>query len=166
MDRKELFMNVRKAYRLAYEVQDSIVGTVEYIRDRIRYTACAGSQLFSDPIEKYKSAIDGEADQKFGKDSWGKKGSWKYLPTYMYMYYFQCKPTETQNCCFAIVQVMDDGFAELPETNASPSTEFFKSPRIPSHTSCSPSQSGKTKITSGSIAMRRKPFYPIWKPKS
>lgn len=128
MDRKELFMNVRKAYRLAYEVQDSIVGTVEYIRDRIRYTACAGSQLFSDPIEKYKSAIDGEADQKFGKDSWGKKGSWKYLPTYMYMYYFQCKPTETQNCCFAIVQVMDDGFAELPETNASPSTEFFKSP--------------------------------------
>jgi len=128
MDRKELYQNVRKAYRLAYEVQDSIIEIAEYIRARIRCTACAGLQLFSDPIEKWKSAIDLEADQKFGKDSWGKKGSWKYFPTYMYMYYFQCKPTETQNCCFSIVQIMDDGFAGLPFKNSAPSTEDFKSP--------------------------------------
>jgi len=124
MDRKELYQNVRKAYRLAYEVQDSIVETVEYIRGRIRYSACAGSQLFSKPIEKYKSLVGEEADQKFGEGRW----SWDFFPTYMYMYYFEGKPTDTHDCCFSIVQVMDDGFTGLPKTKTAPSTGSFKSP--------------------------------------
>jgi hypothetical protein len=124
MDRKELYQNVRKAYRLAYEVQDSIIAIVEHIRGKIKYTACAGSQLFSKSIEKYKPAVDEYADQKFGDSRW----SWDYFPTYMYMYYFKCKPTKTQKCCFSIVQIMDDGFVGLNEEKASPSTEKFKNP--------------------------------------
>lgn len=124
MDRKELYQNVRKAYRLAYEVQDSIIEIVEYIRARIRYTACAGSQLFSEPIEKYKSAVDGYADQKFGDSRW----SWDYFPTYMYMYYFAGIPTANQHSCFSIIQVMDDGFTGVTQKNTAPSTENFKKP--------------------------------------
>ena len=63
MDRKELYQNVRKAYRLAYEVQDSIIEIVEYIRARIRYSKIAGKQLFSASIERHIPALDDYADQ-------------------------------------------------------------------------------------------------------
>jgi hypothetical protein len=124
MERKELYQNVRKAYRLAYEIQDSIVEIVEYIRTRIKHQGCAGRQLFSDPIEKYKSLLDEEADQKFGEGRW----SWDYFPTYMYMYYFKGTPIEARNCCFSIVQIMDDGFIGAPKKNSAPSTKDFNNP--------------------------------------
>lgn len=129
MDRKELYQNVRKAFRLAYEVQDSIIEMVEYIRTRIRSTACAGGQLFSAPIETCKPELDEGVNQKIGSDSWGKQGNWKYFPTFMYMYYFECKPAETQKCCFAIIQVIDDGIAKpLNEKHTTLSTASLKNP--------------------------------------
>ena len=121
MDRKELYQNVRKAYRLAYEVQDSIIAIVEHIRNRIRYSGIAGKQLFSASIGKHIPALDDYADQKYSGDQW----SWDYLPTYMYMYYFTGIPSETRYSCFSIVQVMDDGFIKLPDKDTSPSTKDF-----------------------------------------
>lgn len=122
MDRKELFMNVRKAYRLAYEVQDSIVEIVEYIRTKINYEDCAGKQLFSGSVRKRKGVGEGYVTDNIGGGMW----SWDYFPTYMYIYYFDGIPTETQNCCFSIVQVMDDGFKIAPIKYSSPSTKYFR----------------------------------------
>jgi hypothetical protein len=121
MDRKELYQNVRKAYRLAYEVQDSIIAIVEHIRTKIRYSEIAGKQLFSASIEKHIPALDYYADQKYLGYQW----SWDYFPTYMYLYYFSGIPTETKYSCFSIVQVMDDGFIKLLDKNTSPSTKDF-----------------------------------------
>ena len=124
MDRKELYQNVRKAYRLAYEVQDSIIEIVEYIRARIRYSKIAGKQLFSASIERQIPALDGYADQKYLGYQW----SWDYFPTYMYTYYFAMAPKENRAACFSIVQVMDDGFVDTPDEDTSPSTKDFKKP--------------------------------------
>lgn len=124
MDRKELYLNARKAFRLVYEIQDSIIEVVEYIRSKIRYEAHAGRQIFSDPIERYKSPIGGGADQKFGEGRW----SWDYFPSFMYMYYFTGKPKGSQNYSFSITQVMDDGFTNMTDSDFVLSTEKFKEP--------------------------------------
>jgi hypothetical protein len=121
MDRKELYQNVRKAYRLAYEVQDSIVEIVEYIRGRIRYEDCAGKPMFSNALAKRKNVEEGYVTDNIGGGMW----SWDYFPTFMYMYYFTGIPSETRYSCFSIVQVMDDGFTKAPEKNSSPSTKDF-----------------------------------------
>jgi len=121
MDRKELYLNVRKAYRLVYEVQDSIVEMIEYIRARIKHNDCAGKQLFSDPIAKRRLKDDDYADQYIGQGTW----SWDYFLTYMYTYYFTGIPTETQYCCFSVIQVMDDGFVGAPAKDSAPSTKDF-----------------------------------------
>jgi hypothetical protein len=121
MDRKVLYQNVRKAYRLAYEVQDSIVEAVEYIRGRIRYEDCAGKSLFSNALAKRKNVEEGYVTDNIGGGMW----SWDYFPTYMYMYYFTGIPSETRYSCFSIIQIMDDGFTRASEKNSSPSTKDF-----------------------------------------
>lgn len=109
MDRKVLFENVRKAYRLLFEVQDSIVELVEYIRSRIRLDDCAAKQIFSDPISQRKSDVDGSgAKNYFGGGMW----SWDYFPPFMYMYYFKTPSLGNLESCFNIIQVMDDGAKE------------------------------------------------------
>lgn len=124
MDRKELYLNARKAYRLVYEVQDSIVEIVEYIRARIDYIDCAGKPLFSNALGKRKGIDENYVNDNIGNGMW----SWDYFPTFMYMYYFLTPPTETEHCCFSIIQVMDDGFSKLPDTAAPPSTKDFGDP--------------------------------------
>lgn len=125
MDKKTLYQNVRKAYRLVYEVQDSIVEIVEYIRARIRHEDYAGKQLFSAALAK-RNNLDSEydADKKIGEGMW----SWDYFPTFMYMYFFVLPPMEDKNCHFSILQVMDDGFKDLPPNNSPPSTKNFNLP--------------------------------------
>ena len=44
------------------------------------------------------------------------------------MYYFKCKPTETQECCFSVVQIMDDGFIGAPKMNSATNTKAFSIP--------------------------------------
>lgn len=106
MDRKILFENVRKAYRLLFEVQDSIVELVEYIKSRIRFDDCAARQIFSDPISPRKSDIDGSGTKSyFGGGMW----SWDYFPSLMYMYYFKTPSYGNLESCFNVIQVMDDG---------------------------------------------------------
>lgn len=123
IDRKEVYKNVRRAYRLLYEVQDSLVEMVEYIRSRIRYVDCAGRQIFSAPISNRKSDVDNSgAKQNFGQGMW----SWDYLPAYMYLYYFQTPSDGDRNTCFNIVQVMDDG-AEKELRAVPPSPSKFRS---------------------------------------
>lgn len=124
MDRKELYQNVRKAYRLAYEVQHSIVEMVDYIRTRIKTVDYAGKQVFSDPLSKRKGVEEGYVTDYIGTDMW----SWDYFPTYMYMYYFTGIPTETKYSCFSIVQVMDDGFLGTTNVDSAPETKDFNTP--------------------------------------
>ena len=122
MDRKELYLNVRKAYRLVYEVQDSIIDMVEYIREKILHEDCAGKQLFSDAIAKRKNVSKGYVTDNIGMGMW----SWDYFPTFMYMYYFTGISTVTQCSSFSIVQVMDDGFISAFNKNNPPSTRDFR----------------------------------------
>ena len=124
MHTKELYQNVRKAYRLAYEVQHSIVEMIDYIRTRIKTIDYAGKQVFSDPLAKHRGVDEGYVTDYIGTDIW----SWDYFPTFMYMYYFKCKPTETQNSCFAIIQIMDDGFTKIEQGGFPLITENFKDP--------------------------------------
>lgn len=124
MERKELYLNVRKAYRLAYEVQDSIVAIVDYIRTKIKTVDYAGKQVFSDPISKHRGVDEGYVTDYIGTDMW----SWDYLPTFMYMYYFSGDPTDTRDCGFSIVQIMDNGFISMPDMDTAPSPEGFKEP--------------------------------------
>lgn len=125
MNRKELYQNVRKAYRLAYEVQDGIVETVEYIHSHIQSVKWGGKQIFSNKIDIQKPSVDDYVNEKFGQGMW----SWDYFPTYMYMYYFSMKkPSDHQKCCFSIVQVMDDGFDGCPKNKKPLDTNTFTSP--------------------------------------
>ena len=94
MDRKELYLNVRKAFRLVYEVQDSIFGMVEYIGSKIKHDKYAGAQLFADQIVNYKPKIDEYADQRFGGKTW----TWAFS-LYVYLY-FQGKTKEYRSILF------------------------------------------------------------------
>lgn len=124
MDRKELYLNVRKAFRLVYEVQDSIFGMVEYIGSKIKHDKYAGAQLFADQIVNYKPKIDEYADQRFGGKTW----TWAFFPTFMYIYYFQGKNKGVQKSSFSIVQVIDDGCFKALGNTSIPSTKDFKKP--------------------------------------
>lgn len=125
VNRKELYQNVRKAYRLVYEVQDSIVATAEYIRTKIKFSKWGGGPLFSAAVAKKRVIEDGYTPDQIGGDMW----SWDYFPTYMYMYYYELlDPSEHQYCCFSIIQVMDDGFKVIPDAPTPPSTKAFIPP--------------------------------------
>lgn len=120
MSHSELGKNIRKAYRLLYLVQNSLVDFVDYCKDKIDYKYARGKQLFSSAIEKYKTPI-GDRSDKFGDGMW----AWDYFPTYMYEYYFSLRNIEEKSACFAIIQVMDDGSFHLKYNNA-PNPVAFK----------------------------------------
>ena len=121
---KELLKNIRKAYRLLYNVQESIVDFAEYIKEKINCEGqkYAGNQLFSSRISTRRSYIDGYND-KFGEGMW----AWDYFPSYMYMYYFELRAHYKDHACFAVIQIMDDGsFNTNNAGEDSPSTKDFK----------------------------------------
>lgn len=106
------YENVRKAYRLIYEVQDSTLCTIKSLAENIDYDAKYGSQGFSDSLKRSNEPI---------WDIW----AWDYIPSFSYQYYFYLKNSFD---IFSIIQVMDDGFTN-PGLNvnigSSPSTEQF-----------------------------------------
>ena len=100
MTSEELFLNVRRAYRLLYEVQDSARKVANYYSSRLDFSDYAGLQLFSDFPEKKKPSLDKYADIKIYSYKW----TWDLFPCYMFEYYFASKDK-----CMSMVCVMDDG---------------------------------------------------------
>ena len=105
MTTEELFCNVRKAYRLLYEVQDSARKVAIYYSTKLNFVDYAGLQLFSDCLEKKKPFLDGYANIKVYPDKW----IWDMFPGYMFEYYFVSKDGYN---CMSMVCVMDDGAAK------------------------------------------------------
>lgn len=102
MTSEELFLNVRRAYRLLYEVQDSARKVANYYSSKLDFIDYAGLQLFSDFPEKKKPSLDDYADIKVYTDKW----TWDLFPCYMFEYYFVSKDGYK---CMSMVCVMDDG---------------------------------------------------------
>lgn len=120
----ELLKNIRKAYRLLYNIQESLVAFAEYIKEIIDHEEekYVGNQLYSSRIATRKSNIDGYND-KFGEGMW----AWDYFPSYMYMYYFRLRAHDKDQACFAVIQIMDDGsFNTNNSGEASPAPQNFK----------------------------------------
>lgn len=122
----DLFENARKAYRLLYEIQDSIISFVEYFREKMDCNEWAGKQMFSSPISHKRPAVDEYASDYFGSWMW----SWDYFPSYIYMYYFALNKQTTTgelNNCLAIIPVMDSGCENSVGKDEVPNTQVFKS---------------------------------------
>lgn len=102
MTAEELFLNVRRAYRLLYEVQDSARKVVNYYSSKLDFNDYAGLQLFSNFPEKKKPSLDGYADIKVYSNKW----TWDLFPCYMFEYYFVSNDGYK---CMSMVCVMDDG---------------------------------------------------------
>ena len=99
---EELFLNVRRAYRLLYEVQDSARKVANYYSSKLDFIDYAGLQLFSNFPEKKKPSLDDYADIKVYPYKW----IWDLFPCYMFEYYFASKDGYR---CMPMVCVMDDG---------------------------------------------------------
>ena len=124
MDKKEIYENIRKSYRLVYGVQKSIVEMIEYIKVKIDCSDCCGKSLFSDSIHRKKS-IDNYANHRVGNGMW----TWDYFPSFMYMYYFSRKNKKEIKSRFSIIQVLDDGFiSQYPGKNTCPDPSDFDNP--------------------------------------
>lgn len=102
MTSEKLFLNVRRAYRLLYEVQDSARKVANYYSSKLDFIDYAGLQLFSNFPEKKKPSLDDYADIKVYSDKW----TWDLFPCYMFEYYFASKDGYK---CMSMVCVMDDG---------------------------------------------------------
>lgn len=107
IDSNAFGVNVRTAYRLLYEVQKSILDAILYIRTRLQFSDSAGTNLFSDTLEKRKPALDEWANIKIDPSKW----AWDYFNGYMMDYYFSSCPDKPS--CLSITQVMDDGFGQV-----------------------------------------------------
>lgn len=103
MNKNEIFLNIRNAYRLVYEAQKSMLDSIEYIKSRVKYSDCAGLPLFSEAF-KTRSYVDSYANIRLAPYKW----AWDYFPAYVFDYYFKDCPKHC--CCMSIVQVMDNGF--------------------------------------------------------
>lgn len=126
LNKKEIYENVRKAYRLLTEVQESVAGIIKHIESKLHNT-----QIFcnTNNYNTYQLCTPAYYDPLKG---W----SWESFPPliHIFSYYskdLSFKPSEkdidnsreTSRKVFSIVQIMDDGFIidnasiSLPRTN-------------------------------------------------
>jgi len=98
---KEVFLNVRKAYRLLFEYQTKVLNLAKYIGDYFSYSYIGGWPLFSDACPK---------PGKGYLDNW----SWDWLNMYAYAFYFGSKQIKDEKVSFEIRIYSDTGFYDSP----------------------------------------------------
>lgn len=103
--------DIRKAYRLLYEIQERMQHLVFYIMDQYKFQKCAGQKLFSNPIAN-GHYVDEYANLKIFKDMW----AWDFFYGYLMEYYFADKG----NICMSVLPVMDDGYFRSELNGKSP----------------------------------------------
>lgn len=94
---KDVFLNVRKSYRLLFEYQSRILNLAKYIGDYFSYSYNGGWPLYS------------AACPKAGKgslDNW----AWDWLNMYAYAFHFGEKQIKEQRVYFEIRIYSDTGF--------------------------------------------------------
>jgi len=108
-DLHELFLNVRKAYRLLYEYQNKILKLVKYIGDFYGYSYHGGWAQFSKPCPK---------NGKGSLNNW----AWDWLNMYDYDFHFGIKKekikegneNENEEIRFSIRLISDTGYYDSP----------------------------------------------------
>jgi len=93
----DVFLNVRKAYRLLFDYQTRLLSLGKYIGDYFSCSYYGGWPLFSD------------ASPKAGKGSLG-NWAWDWLNLYAYAFYFGSKEINDEEIFFEIRIYSDTGF--------------------------------------------------------
>jgi hypothetical protein len=93
----ELFLDVRKSYRLLYHYQKHVLDLAKFIGNRIGFEFRSGWSLFSN------NASNGK---KVNLDKW----AWDWTGMYGYQFYFKDETIENEPLRFAINLYSDTGF--------------------------------------------------------
>ena len=120
-EREKIYLNVRKAYRLLYSVQDSIHDMALYLKNRLACTDEVGKQIFSDDIHLSSKTKAEYSRELFYENQW----SWDYFPSYLYNYYYDIKPKDNRFCGFSLTAVMDDGSMNIRDIEPDPLNSDF-----------------------------------------
>ena len=102
---KDLFLNVRKAYRLLHDYQQMVLDAIRYIGSQLDITENGGQARFA-----------GDAGK--GRERTLRMGSWDYLPMILCEYHFVkgIKPEEWLS--LSIFVVSDTGYYDADPTKA------------------------------------------------
>lgn len=103
---EEVFIDVRKAYRLIYLYQQRILDTVEYVSSILSQTNIEGWVLFGDAFKNSKN-IDFN------------RSAWDWIPMYCYEFKFAPQKIKGNSYDFALAAYADNGF-ENAEDGVSP----------------------------------------------
>lgn len=104
---EQTFVDVRRAFRLIYQLQTRIRDIVFYIKEQTPYESCVGIKRFSNEINNRKHALDNYAKLKVFKDMWG----WDFIYGYLFEFYLGNLEIGKKWTSMSIIQVSDDGFA-------------------------------------------------------
>ncbi len=117
---EDVFLNVRKAYRLLFEYQSKVLNLAKYIGNYFSYNYQGGWPLFSNPAPN---------SGKGYLDNW----AWDWLNMYAYAFHFGQKSMEKDNIkdniTFEMQIYSDTGFYDIDppaEHNQKIKTETFK----------------------------------------
>lgn len=94
----DVFLNVRKAYRLLFEYQTKVKKLVKFIGNYFSYTSTTGYSLFSS-----NSPNNGK---KLDLDSW----AWDWLNMYVYEFHFGNRKIQDKDVTFSIRLYSDTGW--------------------------------------------------------
>lgn len=104
---KKTFIDVRRAFRLIYELQRRINDIVYYIKEQTYFENCVGIKRFSREISNRKQALDDYAKLKLFKDMW----AWDFIYGYQFEFYFGNLQIDNLWASMSVLQISDDGFA-------------------------------------------------------
>ena len=102
---QNVFLNVRKSYRLLFEYQSKLLNLTKYIGDYFSYSFYGGFPLYSNPCPKRA---------KGNLDNW----AWDWLNMYAYAFHFGSKLIGENNVFFEIRIYSDTGFYDSQEKKA------------------------------------------------
>jgi hypothetical protein len=98
---EDVFIDVRKAYRLLYFYQRRIMDTIEFISTTLSRNIYSGYSLFSDNAPRNGS--------KLKLDRW----SWDWLSMYFYEFYFEEEKSGDDTYKLAISVQADNGYYKI-----------------------------------------------------
>jgi hypothetical protein len=102
---------VRAAYRLLYFYQDRVLGTVQYITDKLGLRYAGGWSTFSNVTPR---------DGKGSLENW----SWDWLNMYHYQFYLGEREADGQRIAISVFVQSDTGFYDRSDAEETDPTTF------------------------------------------
>lgn len=109
---EEVFVDVRKAYRLVYSYQRRVLDMIDFIRIVLEQKSPMGKNIFSTPV------LDGKAVDL-------KRWAWDWLPLYCHEFKFEDKKVGEETYTFAIAVYADNGAEDRKKDFDETEVEFF-----------------------------------------